>query len=169
MFEKVRDRKAIDKMVEASLDELVRFAYYRVGTRADAEDIVHEAILRLFERVARELTPDKLRGYLFRIVYNLCQDHFRHRNIPAVSFEAINLPDLSDDVLDNEEVDRVNGLLDALPPRELEIVRMNVVDNLSFVEISQILSIPQSTAKSRFTSGMEKLRKQYFTKKSLQP
>lgn len=169
MFEKVRDRKAIDKMVEASLDELVRFAYYRVGNRADAEDIVHEAILRLFERVARELTPDKLRGYLFRIVYNLCQDHFRHRNIPAVSFEAINLPDLSDDVLDNEEVDRVNGLLDALPPRELEIVRMNVVDNLSFVEISQILSIPQSTAKSRFTSGMEKLRKQYFTKKSLQP
>ncbi len=169
MFEKVRDRKTIDKMVEVSLDDLVRFAYYHVGNRTDAEDIVYEAILRLFEKVAHDLAPDKVRGYLFRIVYNLCQDHFRHRNIPSVSFEAINLPDLSDDVLDNEEVDRVNGLLDALPPRELEIVRMNVVDNLSFVEISQILSIPQSTAKSRFTSGMEKLRKQYFTKKSLQP
>lgn len=167
MFEKVRDRKTIDKMVEVSLDDLVRFAYYHVGNRTDAEDIVYEAILRLLEKVARDLVPDKVRGYLFRIVYNLCRDHFRHRNAPSVSFEAINLPNLPDDVLDNEEVDRVNGLLDGLPSRELEVIRMNVIDGLSFVEISQILSIPQSTAKSRFNSGMEKLRKQYFTKKPL--
>lgn len=167
MFEKVRDGKTIDKVIEASLDELVRFAYYRVSNRADAEDIVHEAILRLLERVAHNPTPDKIRGYLFRIVYNLCQDHFRHKNAPSVSFEAVDMPDLSDDMLDNEEVDRVNGLLDRLPSREREVVRMNVVDNLSFVEISQILSVPQSTAKSRFTSGMEKLRKQYFTQKPL--
>ena len=124
MFEKVRDRKTIDKMVEVSLDDLVRFAYYHVGNRTDAEDIVYEAILRLLEKVARDLVPDKVRGYLFRIVYNLCRDHFRHRNAPSVSFEAINLPNLPDDVLDNEEVDRVNGLLDGLLSREFRLSRL---------------------------------------------
>ena len=141
MFEEVRDGKTIDKVIEASLDELVRFAYYRVSNRADAEDIVHEAILRLLERVAHNPTPDKIRGYLFRIVYNLCQDHFRHKNAPSVSFEAVDMPDLSDDMLDNEEVDRVNGLLDGLPSREREVVRMNVVDNTRVRDKKSIIKV----------------------------
>lgn len=43
---------------------------------------------------------------------------------------------------------------------------MNVVDGLSFVEISSILSIPQSTAKSRYKSGMDKLRNLYINPKN---
>ena len=67
------------------------------------------------------------------------------------------------EVLTVEEIDRINNLLDDLPPNEAEIVRMKVVDELSFVEISHILSLPQSTAKSRFYAGMKKLREKYFT------
>lgn len=64
-----------------------------------------------------------------------------------------------------EDADRINTLLDSLPTREADIIRMNVIDNLSFVEISSILSIPQSTAKSRYKSGMDRLRKILTTDK----
>ncbi|GFI14141.1 ECF RNA polymerase sigma factor SigW [Muribaculaceae bacterium] len=67
-----------------------------------------------------------------------------------------------DEVLDLEDADRINACLDSLPSREADIIRMNVIDGLSFVEISGILSIPQSTAKSRYKSGMEKLRKLFI-------
>ncbi len=153
-------RKNIDRVIEANLDALVRFARFRIDDRSEAEDIVHEAVLRLLEN---HIKVKDAKRYLFRIVYNLCQDKFRSKRLPSVSFETVDLPDETDNRLDQEEIDRINRLLDGLPPHEAEIVRMNVVDELPFVEISHILNLPQSTAKSRFYSGMKKLREKYFT------
>ena len=153
-------RRNIDHIIEANLDALVRFAYFRISDRAEAEDIVYEAVLRLLENIEK---INDAKCYLFQIVYNLCRDEFRRKRFSTVPFENIELPDKKDEQLDQEEIDRINRLLDDLPPNEAEIVRMNVVDELSFVEISHILSLPQSTAKSRFYAGMKKLREMYFT------
>lgn len=153
-------RRHIDEVIEANLDALVRFAYFRTCDRPMAEDIVCEAVVRLLEN--RENVNDA-RCYLFKIVYNLCRDEFRRKRLPTVPLDNIELADEPDERLEQEEIDRINNLLDDLPPNEAEIVRMNVVDELSFVEISHILSLPQSTAKSRFYAGMKKLREKYFT------
>ena len=103
--------------------------------------------------------------YLFRIVYNLCRDFFvTAKDVRVLSDVDNNIPDDADAVVDCEELERLGRMLDCLPEREAEVVRMNVMDGLSFVEISQILSIPASTAKSRFKSGMDKLKSQYFKK-----
>ena len=153
-------RKNIDEVIEANLDALVRFAYFRIGDRVEAEDIVYDAVLRLLENSNK---VNDAKCYLFRIVYNLCQDKFRKKQVSIVPFENIDLHNETENQLDQEEIDRINRLLDGLPPNEEEIVRMNVVDELSFVEISRILNLPQSTAKSRFYSGMKKLREKYFT------
>ena len=155
-------RRNIDEVIEANLDALVRFAYYRLCDRAEAEDIVYEAVLRLLENSGK---VNDAKCYLFRIVFNLCQDKFRKKQVATVPFERIDLPDETENQLDEQEIARINGLLDGLPPHEAEIVRMNVVDELSFVEISHILNLPQSTAKSRFYSGMRKMREKYFTNK----
>ncbi len=156
-----RGRNMVE-VIEANLDALLRFAYLRVSDRTDAEDIVYEAVLRLLESRNKNKLDD-VKCYLFRIVYNLCQDHWRNRRIETVPIEMVDVPDNLDDRLENEEINRINALLNGLPINEAEIIRMNVTDGLSFVEISRILEIPQSTAKSRFYSGMKKMRQKYFT------
>ncbi len=102
--------------------------------------------------------------YLFRTVYNLCQDYVMVlQELRPMREEDNEIEDPAcDEDMEYEEIERLNNLLDLLPEREAEVIRMNVMDELSFVEISQILSTPPSTIKSRFKSGMEKLRKQYF-------
>lgn len=156
-----RGRNMVE-VIEANLDGLLRFAYLRVSDRTDAEDIVYEAVLRLLESRKKNKLDD-VKCYLFHIVYNLCQDYWRNRRIETVPIEMVDVPDNPDDRLDNEEINRINALLNGLPINEAEIIRMNVTDGLSFVEISRVLEIPQSTAKSRFYSGMKKLRQKYFT------
>ncbi len=105
--------------------------------------------------------------YLFRVVYNLCKDFYiGERSLRPLTETDDEIPDSSrEEELDIEEIERLNTLLGTLPEREAEVVRMNVMDELSFVEISQILSTPASTVKSRFKSGMDKLRKQYIKNK----
>lgn len=154
----------LGEVIEANLNYLVRFATIRVGSKADAEDLVHEAVKRLLEANISYIKRDSIRMYLFRIVYNLCKDFYLDgRNIRQLTEVDDEIPDtFMEDDLDLEEVERLNCLLENLPEREAEVVRMNVMDELSFVEISQILSTPASTVKSRFKAGMDKLRKQYL-------
>ncbi|MCM1337259.1 MAG: RNA polymerase sigma factor [Candidatus Amulumruptor caecigallinarius] len=160
----IHTRQMLGEVIEDNLNYLVRFATFRTGNQADAEDVVHESVKKLLEGEISKVKRDSLRMYLFRIVYNLCKDYYlKGQNVRALTEIDDEIPDTShEDELDLEEIERLNRLLENLPGREAEVVRMNVIDELSFVEISQILSTPASTVKSRFKSGMEKLRKQFF-------
>jgi len=158
------DIQTLGKVIEDNLNYLVRFATIRIGSKADAEDVVYEAVKRILETDISKIKHDRIRMYLFRIVYNLCKDFYlAQRNIRLLTEADNEISDTSKvDDLDLEEIERLNSFLDNLPERECEVVRMKVMDELSFVEISQILSTPASTVKSRFKSGIGKLRKLYL-------
>lgn len=165
MFKK-KGQETIDNIIGNNLDYLVRFAFFRLGNHAQAEDIVFDAVLRFLEKVPPRIDSGAVRAYLFRIVYRLCIDLSRTRKPNFVDIDLIDVEDEGENGLDLEETIRINKCLEVLPKREAEVIMMNVIDGLSFVEISSILSIPQSTAKSRYKSGMDKLRKQYINSKN---
>ncbi|MDE7081979.1 MAG: RNA polymerase sigma factor [Muribaculaceae bacterium] len=160
-----RKRNNVSKIVEENLDYLVRFAYFRLGNHEEAEDLVYDTILRFLEKAPDDIRPASVRLYLFRIVHNLCHDKTRTERKDWIPIDGIEVEDRTADILDLEDADRINACLDRLPQREADVIRMNVIDNLSFVEISGILSIPLSTAKSRYKSGMDKLRKLFINNK----
>ena len=57
-------------------EQLFRYAFYRVGNRSDAEDVVQDAFLK----IASTTTPiSNPKAYLFRIVANGCVDSLRWR------------------------------------------------------------------------------------------
>lgn len=165
MFKRSK-RYKISKTIESNLDYFVSFAYYRLGNRVEAEDLVYDAILKFLERNTDEkINPESVRLYLFRIIHNLCIDRIRTKKNNLILRDDFEIEDNRDEALYLEEADRINKCLDNLPQRESEIIRMRVIDNLSFVEISNILSVPQSTVKSRYKSGMDKLRKLFINPK----
>lgn len=162
---KQRKRASVSKIIEDNLDYLVRFAYYRLGNRLEAEDTVYDAVLRFLEKSPENINPECVRLYLFRIVHNLCLDKTRMEKKYLIPIDGIDIEENTDEIPDMDDADRISTYLDCLPSREADIIRMNVIDDLSFVEISNILSIPQSTAKSRYKSGMDKLRKLFINHK----
>ena len=149
----------MEEIIEDNLDYLVRFAYYRLNNKAEAEDIVYEGVLRLLEKDLSKINPESIRLYLFRIIYNLCQDRIRGKGRDMIPIESVDISENPDEPNEMDESDKFMIWLNSLPEGQSEIIRMNVIEELSFVEISEILSIPASTAKSRYKSGMEKLRK----------
>ena len=57
-----------------------------------------------------------------------------------------------------EELRRVESLLQHLPRRQAEVVRLRVFDELRLREIAEVIGCPLATVKSRLRYGLEKLR-----------
>jgi|GEM_PF-1771165 RNA polymerase sigma factor (sigma-70 family) len=71
--------KLLERIVDRRQDSLYRFAYFRTGSQADAEDIVQDVLLRLFHSDCNLDRIDDVERYLWRAIANRCCDYHRHR------------------------------------------------------------------------------------------
>ncbi len=54
-------RDTAGRIIEENLDYLVRFAYYRLGSRDDGEDVVYDSVLRFLEKSPDDVRPEGVR------------------------------------------------------------------------------------------------------------
>ena len=72
------DPQTITKIHETYFPSVYRYAYYRVGEEAIAEDLASETFIRLLEAAHAGRGPNaSLRGWLMGTVSNLVNDYYR--------------------------------------------------------------------------------------------
>jgi RNA polymerase sigma-70 factor (ECF subfamily) len=158
--------EAFERLVEAFQDRLVRCAYRRLGSLADAEDVVQEVFARAYVDRKKRQAVMNVGAYLYRMTGNLCMDHLRRREKKdAVGLDEARIveipsrePDGATLALAAEELQRIEGLLGRIPERQAEAVRLCVFDELTPRQIGEILDCPEPTVRSRLRYGLEKLR-----------
>jgi len=155
-----------EQLVEMLQDRLVRYAFRRLKSVHDAEDAAQQVLVRAYERGSKGKKVANVNAYLYRMLSNHCTDLARRRkgrNVALEQSEATeipaNQPDVSHAAAAAEELRRVDDLLNHIPPRQAEVVRLRVLDELRLVEIGEVIGCPLATVKSRLRYGLEKLRK----------
>ncbi|MDE5887092.1 MAG: RNA polymerase sigma factor [Muribaculaceae bacterium] len=149
-------RKNTDKIIEENLQGLLRFAFFRLRSMQMAEDAVNEAVVRSLDNI-NHISERNFKAYLYKTLHHICIDTLRSGNL-TLPLESVGEYGCQEEEPLLEEAERIDNLLDKLPQRMSEVIKMKVVDGLSFVEISLLSDTPVSTVKSRFKSGMDKLR-----------
>lgn len=161
------------KVITEFQDQLFRFAFFRIGSLADSQDIVQDVFVNIFKNQRDPLTILNIKHYLFRSIANACTDYQRKKKNHFESIEKINdskilqEKDASHHLLMIEEFQRIEKILQNIPDEQAEIIRLRVLDNLSFVEIAELLAQPVTTVKSRFKYGIDKLKLVLHPKKKL--
>jgi RNA polymerase sigma-70 factor (ECF subfamily) len=151
-----------ERFVEATQDDLVNFAFHQLGNQDDAEDAVQDVFVQAYrDRVKRRhITEPRL--YLFRMVRNRCTDFHRvrmRRPAEAMTDQVASREDTFSRVAAKEQSKELHRLLEKIPKREAEVIRLRIFSELSFAEVASILGASVPTVKSRFRYGMEKLRR----------
>ncbi len=154
------------RLVEAFQDRLVGFAFRRLGSRADAEDVAQEVLVRAYAQRARLRSVGSVGAYLFRMTANLCIDELRKRAVRQnVSLEVPGVLELPDrdpgghsEAAAREELARIQRLLAQVPEPQAEAIRLCVLDELSAREAAEVVRCPEATLKSRLRAGLLKLR-----------
>ena len=154
-----------ERLVDTMQDQLVRYAFRRLGNLGDAEDAVQEVFIKVYADRAKRRQVANVRAYLYRMASNHCSDLLRKRKIQIVSMEELHEDEMPVDFQNGvKEIDaakdlqRIENMLGHIPPKQAEVVRLRLLDELSPTEIAKMLGTPLTAIKSRLRHGLEKLR-----------
>jgi RNA polymerase sigma-70 factor (ECF subfamily) len=146
------------------LNDIFRTASRLVGDRARAEDVAQEVYLQAWKSFHRFQTGTNCRAWLFKILFH-CVNHHRRKwfRFPQLKeteeFLEANLVSAAPipEQLTDEDV---LTALDGIPADFRSVVLLVDVEDFSYKEASDILTIPIGTVMSRLSRGRKALREQ---------
>jgi len=143
--------------VVARREPLRRSAFLMCGDWFLADDLVQEAVGRVYAvwpRVSVRGAPD---SYARRVVVNLLVDHRRRAWRREVPHDE--LPDRADPTaIDTSARDDVLRALAEVPPRQRAVLVLRFWEDLSVEETASVLSCSSGNVKSQTSRGLANLR-----------
>jgi RNA polymerase sigma-70 factor (sigma-E family) len=137
-----------DALYRREYAPMLRLAYLLLGSNELAEEAVHDAFAKVFERWSR---IDRPGAYLRTCVVNRCRDLQRRRRFERTSRDR---PPTEQDL----GADEVLDALAALPHRQRAALVLRYYEDLSEAEIADALGVRPGTVKSLVSRGLDRLR-----------
>lgn len=160
------NREAFTALYDRYGRELYRYALFVLGTQADAQDAVQEAVLCAWQQLPALRDSAKYKAWLFRILANICRQQLsrlssknRPDSLEALAQEAGVEPFIPADAPDVTLSLTLQQALFTLPPQEKQIVLLSVLGGYKSHEIAWMLRCSSGTVRSRLKRALGKLRK----------
>ncbi len=157
-----RDAAAFRTLAERYAPMLQRLAYRLLGHGSEAEDVVQESLLRLWDHAASwRPVGGGVPGWLRRIATNLCLDRIRRRarlsDLPVP--ERADPTPGADEVLDSRHLaDIAWAALQTLPDRQRAAVVLTYYEQLSNAAAADILNLKVKAFESLLVRARAALR-----------
>jgi RNA polymerase sigma-70 factor (family 1) len=158
------DERAFDALFRHYSALVYRFAYSYLKSRPEAEEIVQDCFLKIWEK-RRQLHDDvPLKGYLFTTAYNAILNQIR-RNQHHLRYQAHSATLAPANVGNEAEFSELEAMyraaLEQLPPKRREIFVLSRQQGLSYPEIAQQLNLSVKTVEAQMSHALKFLR-EYF-------
>jgi RNA polymerase sigma-70 factor (ECF subfamily) len=155
------DERAFRALAPRYAARAASLARHISGSEADAEDIVQEALLRVWINAPRWRPEAAFRTWFYRIVFNLALN--RKRRAPFAPLEAAGDPadpairaDAA--LLRAEEDRRIADAIAALPARQRSAIALTYNDELSNAEAASVLGTSVSAFETLLVRARRTLR-----------
>ena len=145
---------------------LYRVAYQLTGNAQDAEDLLQDLYLKLWQK--RDDLPNEAmnEAYLVTMIRRLYIDQRRLKHLDA-SAELKNEdgpPDersLDRQIDAKDEAQQMEGLINQLPERDSKIIQMHLVEDRSYEEIERDTGLSQGNIRIIVMRTKKKLKQQF--------
>jgi RNA polymerase sigma-70 factor (family 1) len=142
------------------------FIYYRCGDRDVSDDLVQDVFVKLWENRSK-IERKTVKAYLYTIAQNLTINHLKRRQL---HFKLIRKPsdnkeqDTPEKLMEiNEYQNKLNTVLGMLTDGGREVFLMNRLEDLTYTEIADRLSLSVKAVEKRMSKVLKILREQLGT------
>lgn len=164
-----QDRSGLfEALLAPEIDHAYQLAGYLLGNAPDAEDAVHEAILRAWQAFGGLRDHGRFGQWLTRIVVNVCRDRLRRRRrVPMVGLGDLEPTGheagestAEDPFAQALARDAVGRALATLGPDQRVVIVLHYFGDRSVNEIAAALGTPSGTVKWRLRAACARMRRE---------
>jgi RNA polymerase sigma-70 factor, ECF subfamily len=158
-----QEQVRFETLVVPHLDAAFNLARWLLRSRADAEDVAQEAILRAY-RFFNGFHGGDARAWLLQIVRNTCYTWLdKNRKVKDMTefneeVHGQRSPSPESLAIASNDRDRLSEALKSLPPRYREVIVLRELEGCSYKEIATITAIPIGTVMSTLSRARRQLQ-----------
>lgn len=157
---------AFDSLFEGYSPKLYGFAVKYFKSESDAEELVQEVFVKVWENRQTLKSELSFKSYLFTIALNQIRKHFNKKATSLRYLESLqNEPELSvnqaiqDDDYESALI-HLNLIIEQMPPRRREIFTKSKLEGKSSKEIAAQLNISSGTVDNQVSEALRYIRTQ---------
>lgn len=157
-----------DLIFQEYYHSLLVYSLKFVQNENDANDIVQEVFVAVWEKEKYTLEKEHLKSYLFNAVKNGCLNYLKHQSVVRKhvegeldflkmhEFEFYKSGEKS--LIEQEDLEKIYAGINSLSDSYKGIIRMSRLEGLKNKQIAEELGIPLRTVETRLFRALSKLR-----------
>ena len=143
-------------------NRLLRQALRFLPSKEDAEDVLQDAFIRLWEKAEQIETEKDAASLATVVIRNMAVDHYRQqkRKPQTTDVEMLDLQEETADIDERRQlVDEI--MQRVLTPLQLRIVELREYEGLGYDEVASILGMQQPAVRMQLSRARRAIREEY--------
>ena len=133
--------------------------------QANAEDVVQDSFIRIFQYLVQYRHDGSFEGWVRRVCVNTCIRYLEKAKRLQLDFGLENMPEhaIEPDAIAILSADELLGLIDKLPDGYRTVFNLSVIEGFHHKEIAVLLGIEESSSRSQLTKARKYLQRSLGT------
>ena len=154
------NQKAFESIVDKYQKPVFNVAYRILNDTYEAEDITQTVFIKAFDNLPKFNQRYKLFSWLYRIAINEALNlQNSHKRNESLNERMVSRERTPEDILFHKQTNQaVNEAINKLKSDYRTVIILKHFQDCSYSQISEILSIPEKTVKSRLFTARQQLK-----------
>ena len=148
-------------------DKLFRLALRITFDRAEAEDVVQDTMIRVWNKREEWTQFGSIEAYCLTVAKNLAIDRSQKKEAQNVELtpemeEDSEISGPYDQLVNNERMSIIHRLINELPEKQRLIMQLRDIEGESYKEIAKILNLTEEQVKVNLFRARQKVKQRYL-------
>ena len=156
------DRQHQELLYRKYASDMYKVCLMYADNKADASDILQESFIKVFKNIHKFRFEGSLRGWIRRTVVHTAINAYnkkqRDTQVVVPMAESGEVDATIDSILGELEANDIIKLVNSLPQKAKEVLKLYAIEGYKHREIAELLGITEGTSKSQFSRAKKMLQ-----------
>jgi len=148
-------------------DKLFRLAYRITLDRAEAEDVVQDTMMRVWNKREEWSTYDSIEAVCLTIAKNLAIDRSQKKEAQNVELttemeQAADASGPHDQLVESERLQLIHKLINELPENQRAVMQLRDIEGKSYKEIATVMQMTEEQIKVNLFRARQKVKEKFL-------